>query len=115
MPGYYNGKIIKTEYFNDLEEIKPFFERNLFPDYVWDQGYFLSGIDITKRMYIFTYSIRIEQGYDIFSKGPSFLLDLGIKYNIAYNLSSRITHIQLHIPKKDINTIVNLIKLKRGI
>lgn len=113
--GYYNGKIIKTEYYEYLEEIKPFFQRNLFPDYVWDQGYFLGGIDITKRMYILTYSIRIEQGYSISSKGPSFLLNLGIKYNIAYTLNGRTTHIQLHIPKKDMNTIINLIKLKRGI
>lgn len=113
--GYYNGKIIKTEYYEDLKEIKLFFQRNLFPDYVWDHGYFLGCIDITKRMYILTYRIRIEQGYSISSKGPSFLLDLGIKYNIAYNSICRTTHIQLHIPKKDVNTIINLIKLKRGI
>jgi len=112
--GYYIGKIIKTEYYECLQEIKPFFQRNLFPDYVWDQGYFLGGIDITKRMYILTYGIRVEQGYSISSKGPSFLLSLGIKYNIAYNLG-KTTHIQLHIPKKDMNTIINLIKLKRGI
>ena len=113
--GYYNGKIIKTEYYEYLEEIKPFFQRNLFPDYVWDHRHFLGGIDVTKRIYILTYSIRVGQGYSISSKGPSFLLDLGIKYNLIYGSHGTTTHIQLHIPKKDINTIVNLIKLKRGI